>query len=238
LGGAVQPSAPTAHRELLLSISPLHDTQQIVESQAKVLGADNATRRARMAAARTYKADPAALRALVGEYTSVIGEAPSRVSTVDDTRLRLALSMQGATMDVELIPYSRQGFIANTGIVKGWAISFEPTKGGRTTLAAQGIPVAQNRCPPEARDESLTGPDHLLVAAAFGRWGVQAEVLTDNGAVFTGKQRGDGRVALEVQLGLRGSGSRRSTRLDSNLSRTWARRPSCSPRRCCCALNC
>jgi ubiquitin-protein ligase len=73
LGGAVQPSAPTAHRELLLSISPLHDTQQIVESQAKVLGADNATRRARMAAARTYKADPAALRALVGEYTSVIG---------------------------------------------------------------------------------------------------------------------------------------------------------------------
>ena len=29
-------------------------------------------------------------------------------------------------------------------------------------------------------------------------------MLTDNGAVFTGKQRGEGRVALEVQLGLRG----------------------------------
>jgi hypothetical protein len=28
-------------------------------------------------------------------------------------------------------------------------------------------------------------------------------VLTDNGAVFTGKQRGQGRVVLEVQLGLR-----------------------------------
>jgi transposase InsO family protein len=41
-------------------------------------------------------------------------------------------------------------------------------------------------------------------AAAFGRWGVPASVLTDNGAVFTGKQRGQGRVALEVQLGLRG----------------------------------
>jgi transposase InsO family protein len=40
--------------------------------------------------------------------------------------------------------------------------------------------------------------------AAIGHWGVPAEVLTDNGAVFTGKQRGQGRVALEVQCGLRG----------------------------------
>jgi transposase InsO family protein len=39
---------------------------------------------------------------------------------------------------------------------------------------------------------------------AFGRWGVPASVLTDNGAVFTAQQRGEGRVALEVQLGLRG----------------------------------
>jgi transposase InsO family protein len=29
-------------------------------------------------------------------------------------------------------------------------------------------------------------------------------VLTGNGAVFTAKQRGQGRVALEVELGLRG----------------------------------
>jgi transposase InsO family protein len=41
-------------------------------------------------------------------------------------------------------------------------------------------------------------------AAAIQRWGVPAEVLTDNGAVFTAKQRGQGRVALEMQLGLRG----------------------------------
>ena len=40
--------------------------------------------------------------------------------------------------------------------------------------------------------------------AAFTQWGVPASVLTDNGAIFTAKQRGQGRVALEVQLGLRG----------------------------------
>jgi transposase InsO family protein len=40
--------------------------------------------------------------------------------------------------------------------------------------------------------------------AAFTRYGVPAGVLTDNGAVFTAKQRGEGRVALEVELGLRG----------------------------------
>jgi hypothetical protein len=39
---------------------------------------------------------------------------------------------------------------------------------------------------------------------AFGRWGTPAGVLTLNGAVFTAKQRGQGRVALEIELGLLG----------------------------------
>src|SRR5829696_1123906 len=48
-----------------------------------------------------------------------------------------------------------------------------------------------------------TGPD--VVASfrkAFTQWGIPAGVLSDNGAVFTAKQRGDGRVALEIELGL------------------------------------
>jgi transposase InsO family protein len=52
---------------------------------------------------------------------------------------------------------------------------------------------------------NTTGPD--VVASfrkAFTRWGIPAGVLSDNGAVFTAKQRGDGRVALEVELGLLG----------------------------------
>jgi transposase InsO family protein len=52
---------------------------------------------------------------------------------------------------------------------------------------------------------NTTGTD--VVASfrkAFQTWGIPAGVLTDNGAVFTAKQRGEGRVALEVELGLLG----------------------------------
>jgi transposase InsO family protein len=49
---------------------------------------------------------------------------------------------------------------------------------------------------------TITGPDVLhTFQDAFLRWGIPASVLTDNGAIFTGRQRGGGRVALEVELG-------------------------------------
>jgi transposase InsO family protein len=47
-----------------------------------------------------------------------------------------------------------------------------------------------------------TGPDVVdTFTAAFTHWGTPAGVLTDNGAIFTAKQRGDGRTALEITLG-------------------------------------
>jgi transposase InsO family protein len=49
------------------------------------------------------------------------------------------------------------------------------------------------------------GPDVVTsFGEAFTRWGIPASVLTDNGAIFTAKQRGEGRVALEVELGVLG----------------------------------
>jgi transposase InsO family protein len=47
-----------------------------------------------------------------------------------------------------------------------------------------------------------TGPDVVYTfIAAFTTWGTPAGVLTDNGAIFTAKQRGDERTALEITLG-------------------------------------
>jgi transposase InsO family protein len=52
---------------------------------------------------------------------------------------------------------------------------------------------------------ATTGLDVVIsFRKAFRQWGIPAGVLTDNGAVFTGKQRGEGRVALEVELGVLG----------------------------------
>lgn len=49
------------------------------------------------------------------------------------------------------------------------------------------------------------GPDVVTsFRQATARWGIPAGMLTDNGAIFTGKQRGGGRVALEVELGVLG----------------------------------
>lgn len=49
---------------------------------------------------------------------------------------------------------------------------------------------------------TMTGPDVVdTFLAAFTRWGTPAGVLTDNGAIFTAKQRGNGRTALEITLG-------------------------------------
>ena len=52
---------------------------------------------------------------------------------------------------------------------------------------------------------TTTGPDVLSsFRVAFRRYGIPTSVLTDNGAVFTGKPRRGGRVALEIELDLLG----------------------------------
>jgi transposase InsO family protein len=59
----------------------------------------------------------------------------------------------------------------------------------RLAIASHTRPVTRG---PDVVDDFL---------AAFTQWGTPATVLTDNGAIFTAKQRGDGRTALEITLG-------------------------------------
>lgn len=52
---------------------------------------------------------------------------------------------------------------------------------------------------------TTTGPDVLAdFRAAFRRYAIPRSALTDNGAVYTGKPRRGGRVALEIELDLLG----------------------------------
>ena len=59
----------------------------------------------------------------------------------------------------------------------------------RLAVASHARPITRG---PDVVDDFL---------AAFAQWGTPATVLTDNGAIFTAKQRGDGRTALEITLG-------------------------------------
>ena len=59
----------------------------------------------------------------------------------------------------------------------------------RLAIASHTRPVTRG---PDVVDDFL---------AAVTQWGTPATVLTDNGAIFTAKQRGDGRTALEITLG-------------------------------------
>ncbi|MBA2773962.1 MAG: IS481 family transposase [Nocardioidaceae bacterium] len=56
----------------------------------------------------------------------------------------------------------------------------------------------------DARATTLAADVVTTFADAFARHGLPASVLTDNGAIFTARLRGDGRTALEVELGLLG----------------------------------
>ena len=54
-----------------------------------------------------------------------------------------------------------------------------------------------------AKARRVTGGSQVVetFTAAFTRWGIPASVLTDNGAVFTAKQRGEGRVGMTSPFG-------------------------------------
>ena len=78
-----------------------------------------------------------------------------------------------------------------------------PTAAGWRSSTSSTTTPGSTCCPRPG--PTTTGPDVVAgFRTAFGRYGIPASVLTDNGAVFTGKPRGGGRVALEIELDLLG----------------------------------
>ncbi len=133
--------------ELLLG-RPGPDVNATLQAQLEVLGQDNASRRADLEAARTYKADKAELTALAATYESLADPEPTRVSVLGGHALRLESGFQSVRFAAELLPLGGDRFIANSEPLVGAVVRFVDGKEGRTveleTLLG-AVPLAVQR---------------------------------------------------------------------------------------------
>lgn len=100
------------------------DSSAALKAYLKVLGQDNDTHRADLAAARRTRLSDAALKALTGEYPALPGGSAVTVRRSGERFLRIRASMQGVTYDVELVPLGGGRFISNSQPLVGGLFSF------------------------------------------------------------------------------------------------------------------
>lgn len=122
------------------------DVNATLQAQLKVLGQDNASRKADLEAARSYQPEPGEFMPLVGTYESLADPQPTQVSVVGGRTLRLESGFQALRFSVELFPLGGDRFIANTEPLIGYVFRFVEGEGGRTIemetpLGAQPIAV-------------------------------------------------------------------------------------------------
>ncbi len=124
--------------ELLVGLQP---DQDLAATYNKLANYDPVQYRARLAAVHTYKADPAELDQYAGDYTSPVGKVSVAIA---DGKLRLTIEKQG---DVELVPFEKGGFLANTLPIKGTVFTFKIDEQGTVSLyqdiGGQMISIAQ-----------------------------------------------------------------------------------------------
>ena len=108
------------------------DVNATLQAQLKVLGQDNASRRADLKAARTYRPDRAELRALAATYESLADPEPTRVSVVGGRTLRLESGFQSVRFSAELLPLGGDRFLANSEPLVGAVVRFAQGDEGRT----------------------------------------------------------------------------------------------------------
>lgn len=113
--------------ELMLGLKPAPDVVAIIN---KASGYDPAKYRARLEAARTYKADPAELKRYAGDYTSPLGKV---TVSAGDNMLRLVIEGTQSA-DIELVPFEAGNFLSNTPPLAGVLFTFKVDDQGTVTL--------------------------------------------------------------------------------------------------------
>ena len=106
------------------------DADAVWDAQLKLLGQDNATRRAGIQAARNYQPKAGEFDALTGEYASMTGGSPTQVTRSGGRFLTLNSELQGTPLSLTLIPMGNGRFLSNSQPAVGAPIQFV-VQGGR-----------------------------------------------------------------------------------------------------------
>lgn len=136
------------------------DVNVFVQNQLKALEEDNASVKARIQAATTFKATLTDLQALQGQYDMVNG-TKGQVTVRPDGQVQLKGQFNGIDLDTELVPYKLDGFIANTMPASGTVFNFKRDKDGSISVYVGGGAAAQlqaqrltsNATPSEYKDK-------------------------------------------------------------------------------------
>ena len=118
--------------QALAGTRPAQDTSAILQAQLRLLGVDNATRKAQTRAARRYRPTAKELQALSGTYTSVVGGAATQVTVMGERFLNLKAELQGVNLDLTLLPTGNSQFLSNSQPAVGSLMSFSTQEGKQT----------------------------------------------------------------------------------------------------------
>ena len=141
------------------------DVNATLQAQLEALGQDNASRRADLRAARTYRADKAELRALAATYESLADPEPTRVSVLGGRALRLESGFQSVRFSAELLPLGGDRSLANSEPLVGAVVRFAQGDEERTTKIETllgAMPVAVRRVRQFCRSRSSSSRNHIL----------------------------------------------------------------------------
>ncbi len=118
----------------------LKSEQDLAAHYAKSFGFNLAQFKANLETARNYKADPASLTALEGEYNGGLGKV---IVKAQDGKLSVEVVSGPAKGTVNLVPFKPNGFLGNTLTISGQVFEFKTDENGTITIMQEGTSIAQ-----------------------------------------------------------------------------------------------